>query len=102
MKKHSIALEAELNRTNDLRMALLESRSDPKNGATTENGAIVITRYNITCDLAAVGEIEKNRDPAKDTVTSVSPADTNMCNKASFPKGLFWSNRSAKAFLAID
>ena len=59
----------------------------PTNGATTENGAIVSSRYSATLSRAAADGIEKNNDPASETVTSVSVATENACTRASRVNG---------------
>ena len=59
----------------------------PSAGATTANGPMVNKRYRITLSLAAVGEIEKNREPASETANMVSPAVMRTWVRASRPNG---------------
>jgi hypothetical protein len=47
--------------------------------------------------LAAVGEIEKNRDPARETANMVSPAVMRTWVRANRPNGRRWSKRSVRA-----
>jgi hypothetical protein len=64
------------------------SISGPRIGETTAKGAIVNSRYASTRPLASVGETEKKRDPASDTVTKVSPAIMITCTRARRPKAV--------------
>ena len=68
--------------------------SGPRIGDTIANGAIVINKYANTLLFASVGETEKKSDPAKETVTSVSPAIMITCTSAKRPNAVDWSNRS--------
>ena len=75
----------------------LRSMSGPSAGATTAKGPMVNSRYSSTLSLAAVGEMEKNREPASETANKVSPAVIRTWVRARRPKGLRWSNRSVMA-----
>ena len=75
----------------------LRSMTGPSAGATTAKGPMVRSRYRSTLSLAAVGEIEKNREPASDTANRVSPAVMSTWVSARRPKGRRWSNRSLTA-----
>jgi len=66
----------------------LRSRSGPSQGATTAKGAMVNSRYNATRLRAAPGEMEKNSEPARAMVTSVSPAMASTWAVASRPNGV--------------
>ena len=74
IKGHTAARPNAATITMTRRAPWLRSISGPSSGETTANGAIVMRRYNRTVLLAASGLIEKNNDPAKEIVTSVSPA----------------------------
>ncbi len=78
----------------------LRSMSGPNAGATTAKGPIVSKRYRRTLSLAAVGEMEKNSEPANETANMVSPAVMSTWVRASRPNGRRWSNRSVMADLA--
>ncbi len=58
---------------------------------------MVSSRYNSTLSLAAVGEMEKNSEPASETANRVSPAVISTWVRARRPKGRRWSNRSVMA-----
>ena len=75
----------------------LRSMTGPSAGAATANGPTVNNRYSSTLSLAAVGEMEKNSDPARETANMVSPAVMRTWVSASRPNGLRWSNRSVRA-----
>lgn len=62
--------------------------SGPSNGDTTAKGATVNKRYNSTLVFASVGDTEKKSEPAKETVTSVSPAIMMTCTNAKRPKAV--------------
>src|SRR4051794_19296064 len=65
----------------------LRSRAGPSSGATTANGAMVGARYSAPRPLAAVGEIEKNSEPARAIVRRVSPATDSAWVTASRENG---------------
>jgi hypothetical protein len=48
---------------------------------------MVNSRYSRTLSLAAVGEMEKNSEPARETANIVSPAVISTWVRASRPKG---------------
>ena len=58
---------------------------------------MVNKRYSSTLSLAAVGEMEKNSEPASETANMVSPAVISTWVRARRPNGLRWSNRSVMA-----
>ncbi len=53
------------------------SMKGPRKGATTAKGAMVSTSDSATLPLASVGVRLKNKEPARATVTQVSPATDN-------------------------
>jgi len=83
------------------RAPLLRSMSGPSSGDTMANGARVNKRYSSTLWSAAVGEMEKNSDPASEIVTTVAPPSMAHCTRDSRPIGCVWSNRSFWAWRAM-
>jgi len=59
----------------------------PISGATSAKGAKLMRRYSNTLLRAASGLIEKNSDPASDTIIATSPAVIKACVRASRLKG---------------
>ena len=51
---------------------------------------------------AAVGEMEKNSEPASEMVTAVPPASIAHCTNDRRPIGWVWSNRSFWACRAMS
>ena len=65
-------------------------------------GAIVKSRYSSTLWSAAVGEMEKNSDPASEMVTTVAPASMAHWTRERRPIGCVWSKRSRAACRAMS
>lgn len=69
----AIRTTADISRTT-LRVTDPRSKAGERIGEIIANGATVSPRYRVTFDLAASGEMEKKRDPARATVVNVSAA----------------------------
>ena len=80
----------------------LRSMSGPSSGDTMAKGANVKSRYRSTWWSAALGEMEKNSDPASEIVTSVSPPSMAHWTSERRPTGWDWSNRSFRACRAMS
>ncbi len=76
--------------------------SGPRSGETTAKGAIVKSRYSRTLWSAALGEMEKNNDPASEIVTTVPPASMAHWTSERRPIGWAWSKRSFWACRAMS
>ena len=88
MDQHS-STRAPAEKATRMRRPLADlSMSGPRIGETTTKGAMVNNRYNRTRVFASVGDTEKKREPANETVTSVSPAIMMTCTRARRPKAV--------------
>ena len=94
---HSTARPTAEDTTMARRAPRLRSMTGPSAGATTAKGPMVNSRYKSTLSLAAVGEIEKKSEPARETANRVSPAVISTWVMANRPNGRLWSNRSVTA-----